>query len=136
MLDQMVDDRLPIGVARPDAGGHSELVDHADERSGSDRGPDGQYAEPKDAAIGLRDEDRRGWDEQEVPKVIGLVTPGTDGVDCEHAHRSVEVCETGDADVNLHQGSLSGVAATCMLHRATVFEDTTKRLAPRERAPV
>ena len=118
MLDQLVGNRSPIGVTRSAAVNHSELVDHSDEWSGSDGWPDGQDAESDDPPLRFRHEDRCGGDEEEVAKVSGLA-PGSDGIERENARRSVEIGESGGADVNLHHGSLSGVAATCMLHRAT-----------------
>jgi hypothetical protein len=114
VLDEIVGDPSPVGGAQP-IGRDSQLVDHAHEWAGSNRGPEGDHAHAHDSSIDIGDDDRRRGDEEQVAQELRVVSPGfmiLVGAARQQADGSVQIGELGGADVNLHEGRLErlGVA--------------------------
>jgi hypothetical protein len=104
----MLDDR--IACVAP-AGGvqlcpcEPQLVDHADEGTGSHRWPDAEDSNADHLAFGLGDDDRRGGNIEEVAQEVGVPVPVylIVAVGRDESNGGVEIGRSGVADVNLHE---------------------------------
>jgi hypothetical protein len=112
MLDDRVGSMSLLGGVQL-ATRESQLVDNADERTRSHRGPDAQDSHADHSTSGLGDDDRRRRDIEEVAQEVGVRRPGIPiGAIMSHkADGGVEIGRSGAADVNLHEGPQRGMRA-------------------------
>ncbi len=116
MLDEIVGNPAPFGgVQRRSI--ETQLVDDADEWTGSHRWPDGKDSNADHASLGLGNDDRRGGNEEQVAQVVDVIALGVriGIVVRKHADGGVKIGQTGGADVNLHGSLRVRFAASVLL---------------------
>lgn len=158
---EVLDDRI---AGKPHLGGvqlrfrEPQLVDNADEGTRSHGGPDAQDSHADDPTSGLGDDNRRGWDIEQIAQEVGVRRP-VDPIGAIMSHKAdggVEIGRSGAADVNLHDGPQRGIRA-CDSQRGAAgrpsggYHDSAlnprtlrtvevhtwrTRIAPRHRAPL
>ena len=128
MLDDRVASCSPLGGVQL-AARKSQLVDHADEGTRSHRGPDAQDSHADHPTSRLGDDDRRGWNVEQVAQDVGVPVPGSgSGAIMRHeADGGVEIGRSGATDVNLHEApkGVIGRATRSGRCRTARGEDTT-----------
>lgn len=133
MLDDLIAGVAPIGGVQPFTR-QAQLVDHADERTGSHGRPDAQDSEPHDPAPGLGDDDRRGGDVEEVAEEVDVIAPAfvIGPVRRQQSDGGIEIGRSGVADESLQRGPQRGFGRAigsrcCWTTRA---QDTTTAVEP------
>lgn len=153
MLDEIVGNPAQFGGVQCRSI-ETQLVDDADEWTGSHRWPDGKDSHANHASFGLRDENRRGGDEEQGSQVVNVVALGVRtrvGVR-KDADGGVKIGQTGGADVNLHEGLRVRFATSVLLDNpergyherpvnppgdvAVPLDEQRKRIALRNDAPL
>ena len=105
MLDDRVGNPSPVGGVQVHSR-QAQLVDDADEGTGTHRWPEGEDSHANHPTLGLGDDDRRGGNEEQVAQIVGVVALGSriGLVVRQQSDGGVEIGQSGAADVNLHKG--------------------------------